>query len=194
MSSNPTLAAEGEVLLSGLGIGESPRWHDGRLWFCNWGMQEVVAVDLQGHREVMARVPTSIPFCIDARQSNADPRRISRQAAHGLGYRCGRQPCESPRVGGSGRWLPRWHLHRRRRRGLVRGCSQQALRARPRERRRAGGHSPGPRLLACALGGADRRVLLMMAAEWHGFPRMAESFGTGQILAVEVPAPGVGWP
>ena len=26
--------AEPTVLLSGLGIPESPRWHDGRLWFC----------------------------------------------------------------------------------------------------------------------------------------------------------------
>jgi len=26
-----------EVLLSGLGIPESPRWHEGRLWFCNCG-------------------------------------------------------------------------------------------------------------------------------------------------------------
>ena len=55
----------GQVLLTGLGIGESPRWHEGRLWFCNWGLQEVVAVDLDGNREVMAQVPTSIPFCID---------------------------------------------------------------------------------------------------------------------------------
>jgi sugar lactone lactonase YvrE len=56
---------EPQVLLSGLGFGESPRWHDGRLWFCNWGFQEVVAVDLDGNREVMARVPTTIPFSID---------------------------------------------------------------------------------------------------------------------------------
>ena len=27
---------ESKVLLSGLGIPESPRWHGGRLWFCNW--------------------------------------------------------------------------------------------------------------------------------------------------------------
>lgn len=56
---------EVRTLLTGLGFGESPRWHDGRLWFCNWGKQEVVAVDLHGNSEVMARVSTSIPFCID---------------------------------------------------------------------------------------------------------------------------------
>ena len=45
---------ETRVLLSGLGMGESPRWHDGRLWFSDWGTNEVVAVDLEGNAEVMA--------------------------------------------------------------------------------------------------------------------------------------------
>ena len=56
---------EPQILLTGLAIGESPRWHEERLWFSNWGTQEIVAVDLEGNREVMARVPTTIPFCID---------------------------------------------------------------------------------------------------------------------------------
>jgi sugar lactone lactonase YvrE len=43
------------VLLSGLGMGESPRWHDGRLWFSNWGTNEIVALDLDGNSEVMGR-------------------------------------------------------------------------------------------------------------------------------------------
>jgi hypothetical protein len=30
-----------EVLLTGLKIGESARWHDGRLWLSNWGTQQV---------------------------------------------------------------------------------------------------------------------------------------------------------
>jgi sugar lactone lactonase YvrE len=34
-------------------MGESPRWHDGRLWFSNWGTNEIVAVDLNGHSEVV---------------------------------------------------------------------------------------------------------------------------------------------
>src|SRR5438477_8975674 len=54
-----------QTLLTGLGLGESPRWHEGRLWFSDWGTQEVVAVDLDGRSEVIARVPTTIPFCID---------------------------------------------------------------------------------------------------------------------------------
>jgi sugar lactone lactonase YvrE len=51
-------------LLSGLVLGESPRWHDGRLWFSDWGAHEVVAVDLAGRAEVIVRVP-SFPFSID---------------------------------------------------------------------------------------------------------------------------------
>ena len=52
------------VLTDGLGLGESPRWHDGRLWCSDWVAQEVVAVDPAGKSEVVARVP-SFPFCID---------------------------------------------------------------------------------------------------------------------------------
>jgi sugar lactone lactonase YvrE len=41
------------VLLDGLAIPESPRWHDGRLWFSNWGTRQIVAVDLDGKSEVV---------------------------------------------------------------------------------------------------------------------------------------------
>lgn len=44
---------EPEILLRGLGIPESPRWHDGRLWFCNWIDRQVVGVSLDGTPEVM---------------------------------------------------------------------------------------------------------------------------------------------
>ena len=53
------------TLMTGLMIGESPRWHEGRLWFSNWGAQEIIAVDGAGNSEVVTRVPTTIPFCID---------------------------------------------------------------------------------------------------------------------------------
>jgi sugar lactone lactonase YvrE len=56
---------EPHTLMSGLVVGESPRWHEGRLWFSNWGAQEIVAVNAQGDSEVMARAPTTIPFSID---------------------------------------------------------------------------------------------------------------------------------
>lgn len=45
------------LLLSGLAMGESPRWHEGRLWLCDWGTREIVAVDPDGASEVMLRVP-----------------------------------------------------------------------------------------------------------------------------------------
>src|SRR5271170_2686966 len=65
MEADVSLGNEPRVLLAGLGFGESPRWHDGRLWFCNWGRQEIVAVDPNGRSEVMVHVPISLPFCID---------------------------------------------------------------------------------------------------------------------------------
>jgi len=37
-----------DTLLTGLAIGESPRWHQSRLWFAHWGTQEIMAVDLDG--------------------------------------------------------------------------------------------------------------------------------------------------
>jgi sugar lactone lactonase YvrE len=60
MSSLPKL----HVLMSGLVFPESPRWHDDRLWFSDWGAHEVIAVDLEGNSEVIVRVP-SFPMCID---------------------------------------------------------------------------------------------------------------------------------
>jgi sugar lactone lactonase YvrE len=46
-----------QTLLTGLAFGESPCWYNGRLWFSDFGAQEVVAVDLEGKKEVIAHVP-----------------------------------------------------------------------------------------------------------------------------------------
>src|SRR6266487_5557757 len=54
-----------QVLLTDLGLGESPRWHDGQLWFANWGTGEIRTVDLEGRSEVVARVETTVPYSID---------------------------------------------------------------------------------------------------------------------------------
>ena len=57
---------ETRMLVEGLGFPESTRWHDGRVWLCNWGAGEVLAVTTDGQREVMARVaPQTLPFSID---------------------------------------------------------------------------------------------------------------------------------
>jgi sugar lactone lactonase YvrE len=53
-----------EVLMEGIVFGESPRWHDGRLWFSDWGAHQVIALDTGGRHEVMATVD-SFPMCID---------------------------------------------------------------------------------------------------------------------------------
>jgi len=54
------------TIVTDLGIGESPRWHGGRLWFSNWGKQEIIAVDADGSSEVIAQLPfKSFPFSID---------------------------------------------------------------------------------------------------------------------------------
>jgi sugar lactone lactonase YvrE len=53
-----------QTLMTGIVFGESPRWHDDRLWFSDWGAQEIIAVDLEGKSEVIVRMP-SFPFCID---------------------------------------------------------------------------------------------------------------------------------
>ncbi|GAA1123041.1 MULTISPECIES: SMP-30/gluconolactonase/LRE family protein [Kitasatospora] len=55
---------EPRVLLDGLVLGESPRWHDDRLWFCDWGAHELITVDATGTRETAGRVD-AFPFCID---------------------------------------------------------------------------------------------------------------------------------
>jgi len=52
------------VFADGIAMGESPRWHDGRLWVCDWMAGEVLAFDETGAREVMLRM-TGLPFSID---------------------------------------------------------------------------------------------------------------------------------
>jgi sugar lactone lactonase YvrE len=58
-------AVHAEPVLTGLVIGESPRWHDDRLWFANWGAEEIVAVDMDGNAEVAAKGPPGLGWSID---------------------------------------------------------------------------------------------------------------------------------
>ncbi len=53
---------EVRTLLIGRGLVESPRWNGDRLYFSDWSAGEVVAVDLDGQSEVIARVD-SLPLC-----------------------------------------------------------------------------------------------------------------------------------
>ncbi len=53
-----------EVILTGRGLVESPRWHQGRLWVSDWIAGEIIAVEETGAFEVMVR-HASLPLCFD---------------------------------------------------------------------------------------------------------------------------------
>jgi sugar lactone lactonase YvrE len=53
-----------EILMEGIGLGESPRWHEGRLWFSDWVAHQVIALDPGGEHEVMAEVD-AFPFSLE---------------------------------------------------------------------------------------------------------------------------------
>jgi sugar lactone lactonase YvrE len=56
---------EPRILTDGLVMGESPRWHDGRLWLSDWGAREILAIGDDGRREVVVGDAPALPFCID---------------------------------------------------------------------------------------------------------------------------------
>src|SRR4051812_32619347 len=78
---------EREVLLGGLGFGEGPRWHDGRLWCSDMGAAKARAAALGGRAggglEVPAR-PSGLGWVPDGRPlaaSMADRRVLRREPA-----------------------------------------------------------------------------------------------------------------
>lgn len=277
-----------QTLMTDLALGESPRWHEDRLWFSNWGEQEVIAVDLEGKSEVIARVQ-SFSFCIDwlsdgrllivsARErlvlrrepdgslvthaglsdladhpwndivvdgrGNAyvnntgfdfpggefapgivalvPPDGSARQVADGVAFPNGMAvtPDNSTLIvaesyankltafdiaadGGLSNRRVWADLDD----GVPDGICIDAENAVwygdvPNQRCvrvREGGEilqtiELDRGCFACMLGGADKRTLFMMAAEWAGTASMADGRRTGQVLTAEAPAPGVGWP
>ena len=277
-----------QTLMTDLALGESPRWHEDRLWFANWGAQEVIAVDLEGKSDVIARVQ-SFSFCIDWLSDgrllivSASERLLLRREPDGsLVTHAGLSdladhPWNDIVVDGrgnayvnntgfdfpGGEFAP----------GIVAlvtpdGSAQQvadgvafpngmavtpdnstlivaesyANKLTAFDIAADGGLSnrrvwaalddgvpdgicidaenavwygdvPNQRCVrvreggevlqtieldrgcfACMLGGADKRTLFMMAAEWAGTASMADGRRTGQVLTAEAPAQGVGWP
>jgi sugar lactone lactonase YvrE len=86
MSSKESSTHGLHTLLSGLRVGESPRWHDGRLWFAHWGASEVITVDDHGSSELMARPPSpffSIDWLPDGRLLIISGRRLLRREFDG---------------------------------------------------------------------------------------------------------------
>ena len=288
MPSKQSSAPEVQTLLTGLAFGESPRWHEDRLWFSNWGAQEVVAVDLDGNRDVVLRMP-SFPFSIDwlpdarllitsgrdgllrrmepggSLVTHADltsiaggwneivvdgrgnayvngggfdllagekfapgivalltPDAPARQVADGIAFPNGMAvtPDNSTLIIAEsyGKRLTAFDiaadgsLSNRRvwadlEGGVPDGICVDADSAvwyadvpnKRCVRVREGGEvmqtiNLDRGCFACMLGGADRRTLFLMAAEWRGLAKMAGGARTGQVLTAEAPARGVGWP
>lgn len=277
MSEYQPVMSETQVLLAGLGLGESPRWHCGRLWFCNWGLQQVIAVDLAGNSEVIVQVPTTLPFCIDwlpdgrllvvsgqerllLRLENdgslvthvdlsslteqplneivvdgrgniyvnggpgiiilITPDGSSRQVVNGIAFPNGMAitPDNSTLIIAEsfGKKLTAFdiasdgNLENRRLwadlgMGVPDGICLDAENAvwyadvpnKRCVRVAEGGHAlqtiPVDRgCFSCALGSLDRKTLFIVASEWHGFERMFDGIGTGQLLAAEVSVSGAG--
>lgn len=271
-----------QTLLTGLGFGESPRWHEGHLWFSNWGTREIVAVDLEGKNEVMARVPTTLPFCLDwlpdgrllvvsGREglllrkesdgefvTHADLRNLAdiwneivvdsrgniyvngggfhapgiialltpngsiRQVADNLSFPNGMAVTPDNRTlivaESHGSCLTAFDidtdgtLSNRRIWAALEGAAPDGICLDaegavwygdvPNKccvRVKEGGEvlqtiSLERGCFACMLGGVNKQTLFLMAAEWRGFEQMADGARTGQVLTVQVPAPGAGWP
>ena len=59
------MSPEPRLLLGRLAYVESPRWHEGRLWFAHWGTDEVIAVNLDGTSEVVAHGPGGLGWSIE---------------------------------------------------------------------------------------------------------------------------------
>jgi sugar lactone lactonase YvrE len=57
--------SEPRMVKDGLVMGESPRWHDGRLWVSDWGAREILAIDPGGAAGVVVAEAPALPFCID---------------------------------------------------------------------------------------------------------------------------------
>ena len=75
-------------LMDGILLGESPRWHEGRLWFADWVGQTLYTLSETGESAVEAKV-ASLPFSIDWLADgsllvvNAEAKELQRRRADG---------------------------------------------------------------------------------------------------------------
>jgi sugar lactone lactonase YvrE len=281
------------LLIGGLAFGESPRWHEGRLWLADWGAQEIVAVDLDGGSEVMARVdfpsfplsfdwlPDGLLLIVAAREgrllrqepdgalvSHAELTDVAPRGVpwneivvdgrgnvyvnnNGFDLMTGAEfapgtialitPDSSVRQVADGIAFPNGMAVTPDNSTLIVAesyadkltafeiAADGSLSNRRTWAELPGDHPDGICLdadgavwygdvgnkhcvrvgeggevletveldrgcFACMLGGADRRTLFIVATEWRGPEAAAEGSRTGQVLTVEAPAPGVGWP
>jgi sugar lactone lactonase YvrE len=59
-----------DLFLDGMGFGEGPRWHDGRLWFSDFVARQVSSVDMAGELRVEAKLddqPSGLGWLPDGR-------------------------------------------------------------------------------------------------------------------------------
>jgi sugar lactone lactonase YvrE len=279
------------VVLDGLAFGESPRWHEGRLWVADWAAKELIAVDGEGEAEVMLRLGSSPfqPICFDwlpdgrvlvvssrdgllLRQepdgslaTHADLRSLSKYGWNevvvdgrgnayvneaGFEFPGGEfapgtvalvTPDGAARRVASGVAFPNGMAVTPDNRTLIvaesyankltgfeiaadGGLSEGrvwadlgdgvpdgicidadgAVRYADVPNKRCVRVREGGEVLetverdrgcfACMLGGPDRRTLFIVATEWGGTETMGSGARTGQLLAVEVPVGGAGWP
>ena len=165
-SSKPAL----HTLTTGVLFGEQPRWHEGRLWFSDWGTKEIIAVDLDGNSQVILRA-LSFPCCVDWLP---DGRLLVVAGSDGLLLR--REPDGSLVTHGDLSAVSE-----------PEAGNELVVDGRGNAYVNGGG-------FACALGGADHRTLFMMATRWNGPAQMFAEPRTGQVLTAEAPAPAAGWP
>lgn len=277
-----------QTLLTGLAMGESPRWRDNRLWYSDMGAGEVGAVDLAGASETIARVPampmglgwlpdgtmlivsaqdgrllrrepdgslathadlsglSAFPWgdmVVDGR-GNAyignigfdfpggapalgtlalvTPDGAARQVADGFGFPNGLAvtPDNATLIVAESYAsrltafdiAPDGGLANRRVWAEIAGSAPDGICLDaagdiwyadvPNKRCvrvREGGEVLQTIALdrgcfACALGGAGRRTLFIMAAEWRGSAGMGDPVRLGQVVTTEVVVPGAGWP
>jgi len=274
------------TLLADLALGESPRWHAGRLWLCDWVAHEILAVDPAGRREVIASIPAlpfSIDFLPDGRLLVAAHQRLLRMEPDGSlatyadlaglsaygwnelvvdgrgntyvnninfdfpggafapGILALVRPDGSARQVAEGVAFPNGMAVTPDNATLILAesygnrltafdiAADGSLANRRVWADLEGGYPDGICLdaagavwyadvpnkrcvrvreggqvlqtieldrgcFACMLGGAGRQTLFMVAAEWGGAAGMAGAQRTGQVLAIEAPAPRAGWP
>ena len=53
-------------IVDDIGLGESPRWHQGRVWYCDWLDRTVISVDPDGGDRIVHARLDGFPICIDS--------------------------------------------------------------------------------------------------------------------------------